>query len=103
MFDNNQKSLKSGKSGRIKRHTSKLGKYVIFSISFVILYSIAVLVVFAFNGAEPEVLTKCVYGFFAGEVVSAALIKIFNIALIERLGKDSENININEREGDFNE
>lgn len=79
MFIKSQKTKFDGKFGVKKRHISKLGLYVIFSISFVVLYSIAVLVIFARNGVEPDTLTKCVYSFFAGEVTASAIIKIFNI------------------------
>ena len=84
MFNKDQKSEFDGKYRAKKRHVSKLGLYVIFSISFVVLYTIAVLVNFVINGVEPSTLTKYVYGFFAGEVVVSGLIKLFNITLIER-------------------
>ena len=75
---------KIAKCSKIRSRISKLGKYVMFSIGFVVLYTIAVLCNFVINGVEPSTLAKCVYGFFAGEVTIAALIKIFNIKLIER-------------------
>lgn len=84
MFNKRQKSEFDGKYRAKKRHVSKLGLYVIFSITFVILYTTAVLINFVINGIEPSTLTKYVYGFFAGEVVVSGLIKIFNITLIER-------------------
>ena len=65
---------------RRKKHKfSKLDLYVTFSVLYTAIYSIAVLVIFAFNNVEPTTLTICVYGFFGGEVTIAGLIKIFNI------------------------
>ena len=56
-----------------------LTKYVIFSIAFVILYTIAEFVTSTITGVHHEVLTGCVYGFFAGEIVLCGLIKIFKL------------------------
>ena len=56
-----------------------LTKYVIFSIAFVILYTIAEFVTSTIAGVHHEVLTGCVYGFFAGEIVLCGLIKIFKL------------------------
>lgn len=75
-----------------KRKISKLGLYVGFSIGFCVLYTIAIVCIFATTGLEPENLTKYVYGFFGGEVVSAALIKLFNIGFENwRAYKGSDN------------
>ena len=62
-----------------RKKFSKLDLYVTFSVLYTAIYSIAVLVIFAFNNVEPTTLTRCVYGFFGGEVTIAGLIKIFNI------------------------
>ena len=72
-------SNKNKDSPKKSRKISKLGLYVAFSVAYTAIYSIAVLTIFAFNGTEPTILTKCVYGFFGGEVTIAGLIKIFNI------------------------
>lgn len=56
-----------------------LTKYVVFSITFVILYTIAEFVVSTVTGVSHEVLTGCVYGFFAGEIVLCGMIKIFKL------------------------
>lgn len=56
-----------------------LTKYVVFSITFVILYTIAEFVVSTITGVSHEVLTGCVYGFFAGEIVLCGMIKIFKL------------------------
>lgn len=57
----------------------KLTLYVVFSIGITVLYSIAEFIVSTITGIAHDQLTSCVYLFFAGEVVSCALIKIFNI------------------------
>lgn len=73
--------INKNKASPRKKHKkfSKLGMYVAFSVLYTAIYSIAVLVIFAFKGIEPITLTRCVYGFFGGEVTIAGLIKIFNI------------------------
>ena len=64
---------------RIKKPSS-LTLYVIFSIAVVLIYSV---VEFTFSitasGISHDTLTTCVYGFFGGEIVTCALIKIFKI------------------------
>lgn len=56
-----------------------LTKYVIFSIAFVILYTIVEFTVSTVIGVHHDVLTGCVYGFFAGEIVLCGMIKIFKL------------------------
>lgn len=56
-----------------------LTKYVIFSISIVILYTIAEFIFSLITGIQHDVLTGCVYGFFGGELVLCGFIKIFKL------------------------
>lgn len=56
-----------------------LTKYVIFSISIVLIYTIAEFIISTITGIHHEVLTGCVYAFFGGELVLTALIKIFKL------------------------
>lgn len=56
-----------------------LTKYVIFSISLVILYTIAEFVVSTITGMQHDTLTVAVYGFFGGELVLTSMIKIFKL------------------------
>ena len=56
-----------------------LTRYLVFSITFVIIYTIAEFIVSTLTGISHDVLTGCVYGFFAGEIVLCGLIKIFKI------------------------
>lgn len=77
-------------SAKIKKAilTAKdLTKYVVFSISFVIVYTIAEFVLSIITGVSHETLTTCVYGFFAGEVVVCGLIKIFKLRKDDKYGE----------------
>lgn len=56
-----------------------LTKYVIFSITVVIIYTIAEFIVSTITGIQHDTLSTCVYGFFGGELVLLAMIKIFKI------------------------
>lgn len=56
-----------------------LTKYVIFSISLVILYTIAEFVVSTITGMQHDTLTVAVYVFFGGELVLTSMIKIFKL------------------------
>ena len=66
-----------------------LDKYVIFSISVAIIYSTVEFIFSTLTGITHDVLTECVYKFFAGEVVVCALIKIFKLvshsSIVEKL------------------
>lgn len=56
-----------------------IDKYVIFSISVTLVYTLAEFIVSTVTGVSHDQLSTCVYGFFAGEIVVAGLIKIFKI------------------------
>lgn len=56
-----------------------LTKYVIFSITVVLIYTIAEFITSTITGLSHDVLSSCVYGFWGGEMVLLALIKIFKI------------------------
>ena len=58
---------------------SALDKYVIFSIGFTILYTIVEFIFSICTGTSHDTLTTCVYAFFAGEIVTSGLIKIFKL------------------------
>lgn len=57
-----------------------LDKYVIFSITIAIVYSVAEFITSVVTGVSHDALTECVYKFFVGEVIVCALIKIFKLA-----------------------
>lgn len=56
-----------------------LDMYVRFSLSFLIIFTLICLVLFATGHDEPSTLITCVFATFGGEVLSCALIKIFKI------------------------
>jgi hypothetical protein len=56
-----------------------LTKYVIFSITIVLIYTIAEFIVSTITGIHHDTLTMAVYGFFGGELVLTAVIKIFKL------------------------
>ena len=58
---------------------SALDKYVVFSIGITILYTIVEFVFSTITGTSHDTLTTCVYAFFAGEIVTSGLIKIFKL------------------------
>lgn len=66
---------------KLKRKINNLplAIYVTFSITFVIIYTIAEFIVSTRSGVSHDVLTECVYKFFVGEVVVCGLIKIFKL------------------------
>ena len=64
--------------GRHKRMKS-LTKYMIFSIGFVVIYTVVEFIVSTITGVSHDVLTGCVYSFFGGEIVICGLIKIFKL------------------------
>lgn len=56
-----------------------LDKYVIFSISCLLIYTVVAIVITLICGVQMDTLTTCFFGFFGGEVVTCALIKIFKL------------------------
>ena len=78
----------------VGRHRRKkidnLTKYVVFSISFTILYTIMEFIFSITTGTSHDILTGCVYGFFCGELVITGVLKIFKL----RGEKDDERMDI---------
>lgn len=62
-----------------KRKLNGLDLYVIFSISMLIIYTIASFFIAVKCNAQLDVLTGCFFAFFGGEIVTCALIKIFKL------------------------
>lgn len=62
---------------------AKLTKFVVFSLSIIIIYSVFEFVFSILTGISHDTLTTCIYAFFGTELVSCALIKIFNILKIK--------------------
>ncbi len=61
----------------IKAHS--LGLYVTFSIASLIIYTIVSQILAYTSGIILDTLTTCFFGFFGGEIVMCALIKIFKL------------------------
>lgn len=53
--------------------------YVVFSITVVLIYTVIEFIFSTKTGTIHDTLTTCVYTFFAGELVTCGLIKIFKI------------------------
>ena len=56
-----------------------LTKYVVFSITILLLYTIAELIISITTGQSNDTLTTCLFATFGGEILSCALIKIFKL------------------------
>lgn len=52
-----------------------LDKYLIFAFASLLLFTIAVLIIFAITGTEPQTLVACFFAAFGGEILMCALIK----------------------------
>ena len=80
------------------RKVSKLGVYIVFSIGVTLIYT-TVAIILACKGIElSDTLTACVYAFFGGEIVTAGLIKIFNIKVEGSTNTYFNNISLSEQE-----
>lgn len=62
-----------------KKKLTGLDKYVIFSIAAMLIYTIVNLVLSSVTGITNDTLTACFFGFFGGEIVTCAIIKIFKL------------------------
>ena len=62
-----------------KKHLPDLDKYLIFSFSVLIIYTIVEFITSTITGISHEVLTTCLYAAFGGETVLCALIKRFKL------------------------
>jgi hypothetical protein len=58
---------------------SALDKYLIFSLSFIVIYTIVHTIIFAISGVEATTLDILVYGFFGTELCYCFLIKRFKL------------------------
>lgn len=56
-----------------------LSAYVIFSISMLIVYTVAELVLASVTGSTNDTLTTCFFACFGGEILTCALIKIYKL------------------------
>lgn len=63
----------------MKKKLGGLDKYVIFSIAVVLLYTVIEFIFSTVTQVSHDTLTTCVYSFWAGELVTLGLIKIFKL------------------------
>lgn len=63
---------------RTRRRKHDLDKYVIFSISVLLIYTVVALWL-STKGITNDTLTTCLYSCFGGEILSCALIKIYKL------------------------
>jgi len=64
---------------RKRQTTRSLTRYVVFSITTLVIYTIICLVYLWLEKPLDAELTTGVYGFFGGEIVLCALIKLFKL------------------------
>lgn len=73
-----------------KKKLNGLDKYVVFSISVMIIYTSVSLLIMVLTGYTYDTLTTCVFGFFGGEIVTCALIKIFKLTKIKTTKEEED-------------
>ena len=68
-------------NARGRRHKiPSLTKFVVFSLAMIIIYTVTAIIYQWLSGQElSTTLTTCYFACFAGEVLSASLIKIFKL------------------------
>ena len=59
--------------------TRSLTRYVVFSLSMIIIYTIVVLVLSCFGITVPEELTNGWYSVYGGEILLCCVIKLFKL------------------------
>ena len=67
-----------------KKKLNGLDRYVIFSIISMIIFTITSQLILVRTGYTNDTLTTCFFGFFGGEIVTCALIKIFKLAKFDK-------------------
>lgn len=75
-----------------KNKNHALDKYVIFSISAMVIYTIISHIILITTGYTDSTLTTCFFGFFGGEIVTCALIKIFKLMDTKKKREDAGSI-----------
>ena len=62
-------------NAKSKKRKSTLDRYVIFSITILLLFTIAQMIITAITGVEQSTLTTCFFACFGGELFLCAMIK----------------------------
>lgn len=66
-----------------KKKLATLTKFIVFSVSVVLIYTICEFIYSIRTGISHDTLSTCVYAFFGTELASCTLIKVFNILKIK--------------------
>ena len=77
------------KKGFKKPTLSGLDKYLIFSFTVLILFTIAILITFLITHEEPAVLVGCFFAAFGGEVFLCARIKKYKLHKEAEIAKET--------------
>lgn len=64
---------------RVSKTTKSLTRYVVFSISMMIIYTIVAMIFIWFEKSLDAEVSTGVYGFFGGEIVLCCLIKLLKL------------------------
>lgn len=83
------RNIKTEKTEKRKK-MSALDKYVIFSFTVLLIYTVAQTIVTIKTGVESSTLTTCFFAAFGGEVLMCALIK--RLKLKNEKNESEENI-----------
>ena len=79
-----------------KKETSSLTYYVVFSITVLLVFTVASLVILLKTGLEAPTLTTCFFGVFGGEILTCGLIKIFKLKETKKEGEGLEFIDLDD-------
>lgn len=79
-----------------KEPLNKLDKYLIFSVTVLIVYTVVEQILSSLYGYERSTLTTCFYAAFGGEILSCVVIKVFNIKHDAEKSDEIEMIDISE-------
>lgn len=61
------------------KNLPSLTKFIIFSFSVILIYTVVELILSTAYGIGHDTLTTCLYACFGGEVLACALIKVFKL------------------------
>lgn len=62
-----------------KKMNNKLDRYIIFSFTCIIIYTIASFILVIKTGMNVDTLTACFFACFGGEILACAMIKRFKL------------------------
>ena len=80
------------KKKKIKKELTDLDKYLIFTFTTLIIFTIAILLIYVFTRDEPAVLVGCFFTAFGGEIFLCARIKKYKLHKEAELGKKDTDV-----------